>query len=246
MCCGVINENRNQSGYAKENDREDNRKRPEYPSPSFSFPDLLYGIAQRENCCDSANRSEHEGRHKSIELTRPLTSMLQTIDRRQHDRNHVNRGDAIRNSEAYFAQHRPIVKPDFPRLQPRYHKRLNWNVWMTRLQHNFAFSEKACLSEERSRRGGRLPRRLYDRLSVEHHGFSTYCFAHAGKPPIPRRRTPRSNRFLRPLDKFLGRQRAKRKNLRQWRQSPRRVDSLRRHRALHPRHGHAHHAHCRR
>jgi hypothetical protein len=46
MRCGVINSERDKSSHTEENNRENNRQRPENPGPWLSFPDVLYGIVQ--------------------------------------------------------------------------------------------------------------------------------------------------------------------------------------------------------
>ena len=108
MKCRLINHPPDKGNCGEQNNRENNRQRPENPRPRLSFSDLLYRVVQREGRSDCAQRSKKERRHKTIQV-RPRTSMLKTVNTRQKNQQNVNDGNEIRNCEAYFAQNRHLI-----------------------------------------------------------------------------------------------------------------------------------------
>jgi len=99
MECSLVDHPRDQGDYSDENNRETYCKRPENPGPRLSFSNVLYGVAQCESRGNCAARSEKEGGHKSIELTRSPASVLVAVETRQQDREDVNDRNEVRNSE---------------------------------------------------------------------------------------------------------------------------------------------------
>jgi hypothetical protein len=103
MECSLVDHPRDQSNYSEENYRENYRKRPESPGPPSSFSNVLYGVAQCESRGNGAARSEKEGGHKSVELTRSPASVLVAVETRPQDRKDVNDRNEVHNSEDYSA-----------------------------------------------------------------------------------------------------------------------------------------------
>jgi hypothetical protein len=101
MKCGLNNYDGDQDEYAKQNDGEDNRERPEKRRRLF-LADVSNGVLQREDCRYNAEWGKGEGGHECVELTRPLAAMGVTVKSGQKNRKNVGEGKDIGNCQGQF------------------------------------------------------------------------------------------------------------------------------------------------